>query len=97
LGETGIVGALAFIIMLITILINSHRAKGLVKGESDDILLLNRDLCTAVEYALIILLFLGFFGHNLDRYNWLWYAAFANLALLFNRDRLRDLERANTE
>jgi hypothetical protein len=41
-------------------------------------------LATAI--ALAQLLFLGFGGHNLFRYTWLWYGAFAALALRFLRE-----------
>jgi hypothetical protein len=49
-------------------------------------------LARAMGTSLFLLLFLGFFGHNLYRYNWAWYCAFTAIALGVCQDRIRDAQ-----
>ena len=39
--------------------------------------------------AVVLLLFMGLGGHNLFRYNWLWFGAFQLIALHIARQRAR--------
>jgi O-antigen ligase len=86
LGETGMIGASAFLFMVIVTLANCQKVKGLVRGNrSYPKLKALSSLGLASRDALILLAFEGLFGHNLLRFNWLWLAAFSSLALQFAR------------
>jgi hypothetical protein len=41
----------------------------------------------AMALSTLLLLFEGMFGHNLYRYNWVWYCAFTSVALAAVRQR----------
>ncbi len=84
LGETGIVGGLTFSLMVIVMVFNSRRVRMLGERNGSDLKLkaLSR-LGLACRDAVILLFFEGLFGHNLLRFNWLWFAAFSVLALQF--------------
>ena len=86
LGETGIVGGFTFIMMVMVILVNSRKVRFLGERNSSDPKLrsLSR-LGLACRDGVILLFFEGLFGHNLLRFNWLWFAAFSVLALQFAR------------
>lgn len=81
LGETGLLGGTAFLLMLVTMFSNCWQAVRTSKRQNKTIALLFGDLARACSVSLILLIFLGTFGHNLYRYNWLWLAAFSTLAL----------------
>ena len=84
LGETGIVGGLTFSLMVIVILINSRKVRILGKRNNcDPKLKALSGLGLACRDGVILLFFEGFFGHNLLRFSWLWFAAFSVLALQF--------------
>jgi O-antigen ligase len=90
LGETGILGASAFLLMVIVTLLNCQRVRGLVRRKlSDPKLRVLSGLGLAVRDALILLAFEGLFGHNLLRFNWLWLAAFSTLALQFAKTNMK--------
>jgi hypothetical protein len=42
-----------------------------------------------LSLSISLMLFLGWFGHNLFRYNWVWYAAFLIIARECVRQRVR--------
>ncbi len=41
------------------------------------------------QFGLLLLLFSGLSGHNFQRYEWMWIAAFALLAAQFSARRLK--------
>jgi len=86
LGETGIVGGGAFLLMIMVTLINCYKLRALAKkSRSDKSLEMFSNLGLACRDAIILLLFEGIFAHNALRYNWLWLAAFSTSALYFAR------------
>lgn len=85
LGETGIIGGMTFLLMVITILVNCRKVRVLSEGHSDLTLRVLSGLGVAFRNSLLLLVFTGLFGHNLLRFNWLWLAAFSTLALQFTR------------
>ncbi len=91
LGETGIIGAGAFIFMVFIIAVNCYRVIWQGKRNvSDSNIVLFSGIGFACRDALILLAFEGTFGHNLLRYNWLWLAAFSGLALQFCRIKIQN-------
>ncbi|MBN2292946.1 MAG: O-antigen ligase family protein [Pirellulales bacterium] len=44
-------------------------------------------ICVAASLSCLLLFLLGWGGHNLKRYNWLWFGAFSGIALYFLRQR----------
>lgn len=80
LGETGLVGAAAFTAVLLAFLVNVRRCardrRADPVGEHD----LVYQVPVAVWAGVLLMLFLGNFGHNLFRFNWLWYGGFLVVA-----------------
>ena len=91
LGETGLVGSLPFLLMILVTLSNCRRLKVLARSRSDPTLEPFSRLGPTFRNAIILLLFEGLFGHNLLRFNWLWLAAFAELSVRFVVQRLQEL------
>ena len=83
LGETGIIGGVTFLSMLITMLINLRKVKIKPKLRPDLFFSVLSFLSISCRNALFLLVFTGLFGHNLLRFNWLWLAAFSTLAVQF--------------
>jgi O-antigen ligase len=81
LGETGTLGALAFAALVISLVVNVRRIRAAYRAHPE----WERDflyhLAGAIGLVVVLLLFEGFFSHNMLRYNWFWYGAFALLAL----------------
>jgi O-antigen ligase len=71
LGETGLIGTAAFLCVLAAF----WRTIQLLRRADT-----HRPLASALGLTLILMLFEGFFGHNLFRYTWLWLAAFLVIA-----------------
>ena len=83
LGEVGILGALALVLMVAVTLLNCRRVRQLTTpghelGPQQGILY---DFATACRDTILLLIFEGLFDHNMMRFNWLWLAAFACVAL----------------
>jgi hypothetical protein len=76
MGEMGVIGCIAFGAMLATIALTIYRVLRWYSTHSE----YNRDfvyyLTVALGFAFVLMLLEGNFGHNLYRYNWLWYGAF---------------------
>jgi O-antigen ligase len=90
-GELGTIGLIAFLFMLGALLLNLRKLKRLTDPEAgpvDEPRLYH--LAQAMTQSVILLLFEGLFGHNLYRYNWVWYCAFTAVALGVCRARLAD-------
>jgi O-antigen ligase len=80
LGETGTLGAAAFLFLLAAFWMNLRAIKRLRPISSDyrsDFLF---QISSAVGVSLFLLLFMGNFGHNLFRFTWLWYGGFLIIA-----------------
>lgn len=89
IGELGSLGGLAFagiicafVVNLIAIRRGYHQHP---EWEHDFLF----DLARAVGFALFLLLLQGGFGHNLFRYNWVWFGAFLVLARQCVEERAR--------
>lgn len=83
LGETGIVGGFGFFALVSTVLLTCRSVIHQAKQCPSKIIMLFADVAIACKRSIYILLFLGIFGHNLYRANWLWLVAFSTLALIF--------------
>jgi O-antigen ligase len=92
LGEIGLVGVFPFSLMVFVMFVNIRKVRVITRIKSDPNLNVLSNFILACHSSLILLLFLGLFGHNLYRFNWLWIAAFSSLALIFAKQRLQDLE-----
>lgn len=81
LSEVGLAGVLAFIVLVWTILQNYLEGKKIYKNYQN----LDSKFCFLVLIATMVgifqLLFMGFGGHNLYRFTWIWYAAFSALSV----------------
>jgi hypothetical protein len=89
MGELGVAGIVTFGALVITLALHLRRLKRVTAdgGQMPDPSL--HSLARAMQASLFLLLFLGFFGHNLYRYNWAWYCAFTAVALGVCEDRAR--------
>lgn len=90
LGETGLIGALAFSLIVLAALLNCSKARRLAGGRSDKEGTIISGLALACRNAIILLLFEGLFAHNLRRFTWLWLAAFSTLAVQYTKQYLND-------
>jgi len=81
LGEIGTVGAIAFAFLLWAFYANWRCVRRLAANMPALRTTLEYRLITAVMVTVGLLLFMGFGGHNLFRYTWLWYGAFQAIAL----------------
>jgi hypothetical protein len=80
LGETGTLGAAAFMFILLGFALNLRSIRRLYREHPEwgqDFLY---HASTAIGFAVFLLLFEGNFGHNLFRYSWLWYGGFLIIA-----------------
>jgi len=80
IGETGTLGALAFLGILTCYGINLRWMKQAQRRNperKDDFVF---QLASAVGMGIFLMLFEGNFGHNLFRHNWLWYGGFLIIA-----------------
>ena len=96
LGETGSLGAVMFLAMLLAYWSNFRRIRQIrqaVPEWRNDLLL---QIPSAVATALLLLLFLGNFGHNLFRFSWLWYGGFLLIARHCLEIRLLELAQGET-
>ncbi len=80
LGETGTLGAVAFGMLMLCFWANLrliHRIRREVPAWQNDLVF---TLPAAIGVAVLLLLFMGNFGHNLFRFTWLWYGGFLVIA-----------------
>jgi len=94
LGETGLLGGAAFLLLVGVTLRNCFRIRKATDGLDDPTATVLGRFAVAVQISVILLLFEGLFSHNAYRFNWLWLAAFAVLAVHFalqNRALQRDV------
>jgi O-antigen ligase len=84
LGETGILGGIAFTGMIAATWLNARRTRrSCADCDPRD---LHRQLALACQLTLLLALLFGGSLHNGLRYNWIWIAAFANLNWEFRRE-----------
>jgi O-antigen ligase len=89
LGETGILGGVSFLLVLVALGCNLRRIRRQLRDDDPAhpevraLLGLRR----ACGDAVLLMLLQGLIGHNLQRYNWFWIAAFAWLAAHFAAQR----------
>lgn len=76
MGETGLLGVLAFLAILICYWQNLRWVQRRFQRRTDRETDFISNLCGAIGMGLFLLLFEGNFGHNLFRHNWLWYGGF---------------------
>ncbi len=88
LGELGLIGGVAFLLMIGAAFQNCRKIRRYSAQSEGVHALIFPDLAKAISQTLWLLIFLGTFGHNLYRYNWLWLAAFAVLAWQMLQKRL---------
>lgn len=97
LGETGLVGGLAFSAMVAMIFVNHRAMRRLAHRRPDPRLQLLGRLTLACRDAAILLAFEGLFLHYAHRFQWLWFAVFCGLALEFGRKIRDEFARAEME
>ncbi len=85
MGEVGSVGSMAFILLLASVFGGIRRLRRCTRGHDEAEGRFLFHLGAALATALFLLLVEGLFGHNLFRFNWLWYAAFLIIALRVTR------------
>lgn len=83
LGESGVLGAGTFLIVVLSILVGCATTRSLARGAADPTLRFLSGLAVACCHSLVLLFVEGIGGHNYYRYNWLWLAAFSMLAAQF--------------
>jgi O-antigen ligase len=80
LGELGAVGAVAFLLLLLSIGLGVRKLLKQIKAnETRPQMLPLYHLVQAIGISTLLLLLMGMFGHNLYRYNYVWYAAFLSV------------------
>jgi O-antigen ligase len=84
LGETGLLGAAAFVLLVTATLINCHKAQRLaLYAPKEPVLWMMAQVALSCRHVLILLFFHGIASHNLERFNWLWAGAFCVLSVRF--------------
>jgi O-Antigen ligase len=80
IGETGSLGAIGFIAILVCFGMNLHWMKQAQRRNPAQRDAFVYHLSGAVGMGIFLMLFEGNFGHNLFRHNWLWYGGFLIIA-----------------
>jgi O-antigen ligase len=78
LAEVGLVGALAFVGVIVCVALNEWESYRAHRGRPRGVAWWT---CRAITINFVLLLFIGWSGHSLFRYYWVWYAAFQVAAL----------------
>jgi O-antigen ligase len=89
LGETGSLGAAAFLGVLAAFGLNLWRVWRAYARHPEWGYDLLYETSAAIAIALFMLLFLGNFGHNLFRFSWLWYGGFLIIIWHCLQERMR--------
>ncbi|AWM39553.1 O-Antigen ligase [Gemmata obscuriglobus] len=79
-GETGTLGAAAFVTLLVCFWMNLRAIRRVRKQMPEWQTDLVFTLPSSIGVAVFLLLFMGNFGHNLFRFTWLWYGGFLIIA-----------------
>ncbi len=89
LSETGLAGALGLLTLIACFFLNWAEARRLVgaegSGPTDDFAY---QVVRALSYCIVLMVLMGWSGHNLFRYNWQWFAAFQAIAVCCIRRRV---------
>ena len=80
LGELGTLGGVSFLLVVICFIVNAIELRSLLLA-GHAVYAFPARIIVAVLVTVFILLILGWGGHNLFRYTWLWYGAFQAIAL----------------
>jgi hypothetical protein len=84
-GETGTLGLIAFATFLVTLVRQMKRLRrAAVRGNADPFW---HRFSGAIGMSVFLLLVEGLFGHNLLRFNWVWYAGFVGIAVSLMREQ----------
>jgi len=97
LGETGIVGGVAFLIFVSGVFINCSRTKRLAAQNRVMGVQLMKQLAVACRNSMALILFLGMFGDMQHRPQLYWIAAFGLLAYKFTVTRIEMESTANLQ
>jgi len=81
LGELGTLGAVAFGMLILGFVINYLRLRRICQREPEFRGRFLAQLIQSVTVSIALLLLMGFAGHNLYSYRWLWFGAFQVIAL----------------
>ena len=91
LGETGLLGGIAFTAMIVVAWRNCSRTIRICKESAIPAADTFHELALSLSNSILLLLLFGLSLHNALRFNWLWIAAFALCLLMFTR-QAEDLE-----
>jgi O-antigen ligase len=89
IGETGTIGVGTFLLLLLTFWWNWRRVRQMARQRPDLAPSFSAQLASGVGVGVLLLLFLGNSGHNLYRYNWVWYGGWLVLARHFLEARMK--------
>ena len=100
LSELGTLGAIAYISLVSAVFLNYIQSRILFKklkdlGREKEGLYFHK-VSFAATYVFLLLLAMGFGGHNGFRYNWIWYAAFQSLAVSLLKNKVDLLQSVKT-
>ena len=87
LGETGILGTLAFTYFVWTLFRATRTLNRAPEADDDDTARMLSCLGTAMRQSIFLLLLLGLANHSAYLFMWIWIAAFCSCGLLFSHDR----------
>jgi O-antigen ligase len=90
-GETGIIGAAAFIFLIASLFANIRATRNLARSYCDPTITTLADLARTCGYVVVLLLVSGITGDGMLRFQWLWLAAFALLARNFSESISKEL------
>lgn len=93
LGQTGFLGACAFAFLIWTMLRNAKQLRGANEYHHTPRLEIYNQLGVMCRNSVIVLLCIGLFSHNLFWHDWLWLAAFSQIAWHFAQSDLTECER----
>ncbi|MHB1558795.1 MAG: O-antigen ligase family protein [Isosphaeraceae bacterium] len=81
LGETGVLGTIAFVAMVCVMLAGDRRIRAVSRLAGDRRLAMLSDFSLAYRDTILLLFVSGVAGHNLFFYHWVWMAAFSQCAV----------------
>lgn len=87
LGELGTLGLAALVLMVVGFCLNARAAARLRRQRPGSPRDFPYEVVQAGLLAMVLLLFMGMGGHNLYRYNWMWFGAIQAIALHCVRTR----------
>ncbi len=87
LAELGVMGALSLLLLAFCFVRNWAESRRWTRGSGERAPGFATLVSEAIGINLVLLLIMGFAGHNLYRYNWQWFAAFGAIALHCLRHR----------